>query len=175
MAAIREAFEETGILLAKDERGERPPTAAHDPLVQRLWRDVLADERAFPAVLDRLRCRMDGGSVEYIAHWITPEAEPRRYDTRFFAGPVSAGVEPLVDPRAVSDALWITPEEALRQNREGKLQMVFPTLTTLGALTGFLTPRGALDAFRAREVPTLLPRLVRTPTGVAIRTDPQSR
>ena len=175
VAAIREAFEETGILLAQGEGGEPPSAAARDPRVRSLWQEVLDDEGAFPAALDRLGCRMDGASLEYIAHWITPEAEPRRYDTRFFAGAVPAGVEPLVDPREASEALWITPGEALVRHRAGGLPMVFPTLVTVEALTGFQDPWSALGAFRAREVRTYLPRLVRTPGGVRIQVDPEPR
>jgi len=168
VAALREAFEETGILVGRDGGGEPPPAASQDEGVAALRRELLGDEDAFPSILDRMGCVMDGAVVEYVAHWITPLAEPRRYDTRFFAALVPPGREPLIDPREMSDALWITPEEALARNREGKLPMVFPTLRTLESLTGFLTPGGALDAFRGREIPALLPRLVRTEEGVSI-------
>ena len=168
VAAIREAFEETGILVGLDRNGAPPPAASQDEIVAALCRELLGDEDAFPSILDRMGCVMDGAAVEYVAHWITPLAEPRRYDTRFFAALVPGGREPLIDPREMSDALWIAPEEALARNREGGLPMVFPTLKTLEALTGFLTPRGALDAFRGREIPALLPRLVRNEGGVTI-------
>ena len=171
VAAIREAFEETGILIGKDAEGHAPRSAAVDPRMRVLKQELLGNDQAFPSVLDRMGCRMDAGVVEYVGHWITPEAEPRRYDTRFFAALVPPGQDPHVDEREMTEAIWITPEEALRKNRAGELPMVFPTLRTLASLTGFLTPRGALDAFHERDIPTVLPRLVRTPTGVGIEVD----
>jgi 8-oxo-dGTP pyrophosphatase MutT (NUDIX family) len=169
VAAIREAFEETGILVAKDGAGRAPATAAQDTEVRRLRERLLEDEGEFPVVLDRLGCRMDGAAVEYVAHWITPIVEPRRFDTRFFAAAVPEGAESLHHTREMSGAAWIAPAEALRRNREGALPMVFPTIKTLTALADFSTPTGALEAFRTREIKTILPTIVSTPTGVGIR------
>jgi 8-oxo-dGTP pyrophosphatase MutT (NUDIX family) len=173
VAAIREAFEETGILVGRDASGAAPRAAAVDPEVQRLRERLLEDEDSFPLLLDRMDCRMDAAAVEYIAHWITPEAEPRRYDTRFFAAAVPAGVESLHHTREMSDAVWIAPREALRRNREGSFPMVFPTIKTLRALEPHATPEMALGSFRGQTIPTIMPRLVSTPTGVGISVDPE--
>jgi 8-oxo-dGTP pyrophosphatase MutT (NUDIX family) len=171
VAAIREAFEETGILVGRGSGGAPPPTAAADGAVRRLRERLLEDGDAFPSLLDGIGCRMDGAAVEYVAHWITPEAEPRRYDTRFFAAAVPSDAESLHHTREMSDSVWVTPAAALERNREGSLPMVFPTIKTLAALDGFATPAEALDAFRDRQIPAILPRLVRTPTGVGIEVD----
>lgn len=169
-AAVREAFEETGILVGIDGAGGVPPTAAAEPEVEELRRLVVSDEDVFPAVLDRLGCLIDGARVEYVAHWITPVAEPRRYDTRFFAAAVPARAEASPHRAELTDARWLTPEEALRRHAEGELPMVFPTVRTIESMRSFETPGAILDHFRAREIPTVLPRLVRTPTGVGIET-----
>jgi 8-oxo-dGTP pyrophosphatase MutT (NUDIX family) len=169
VAAIREAFEETGILVGRDSSGGAPRAAAVDAEVQRLRERLLEDEDSFPLLLDQMGCRMDASAVEYIAHWITPEAEPRRYDTRFFAAAVPAAVESLHHTKEMSDAVWIMPHEALRKNREGAFPMVFPTIKTLAALEAHPTPGAALRSFRGQHIPTILPRLVSTPTGVGIR------
>lgn len=171
VAAIREAFEETGILVACGAGGEAGRSADRDPEVVRLRTALLADEDVFPSVLDNLDVRMDCASVEYVAHWITPVAEPRRYDTRFFAAAVPAGVEAVPNEHEITRALWLTPEDALRRNLAGELPMVFPTIRTLNALLGFATPRDALDAFRERKISPILPRLVRTATGVGLEVD----
>lgn len=171
VAALREAFEETGILVARDSSGTAPPSSAEDAEVRRLRLRLMEDQDAFSSVLDRLGCRMDGAAMEYIAHWITPEAEPRRYDTRFFAAVVSAGAAVLPDGRETTRARWIAPEDAILRNRRGELPMVFPTLRTLDSLAGFQTAAAVLDAFRGRRIAAVLPRLVRTPTGVAIEAD----
>jgi len=166
VAAIREAFEETGILVGRAEDGGFPPAAASDPGVEALRLRVLDDEEVFPDVLDAMGCRMDGGAVEYIAHWITPLPEPRRYDTRFFAAAVPGGSEAIVDPREMTDAVWLTPAEGLRRLEEGSLPMIFPTIKTLESLRGFASPEEILDHFSGRAIPEILPRLVRTEDGV---------
>jgi 8-oxo-dGTP pyrophosphatase MutT (NUDIX family) len=171
VAAIREAFEETGILVGLDAAGAAPPSAAENAEVRRLRERLLEDEDAFPSLLDGIGCRMDGAAVEYVAHWITPEAEPRRYDTRFFAAAVPGDTESLHHTREMSDAVWIAPAEALERNREGTLPMVFPTIRTLASLQGFAAPEEALHAFRQQDIPAILPRLVKTPTGVGIEID----
>jgi len=165
VAAVREAFEETGILVGRTAEGP-PPTAARDPEVDGLRERILDDEDAFPEALDRMGASIDGGAVEYIAHWITPEVEPRRYDTRFFAAAVPAGSASVVDPREMTDAVWLEPEEALARHREGRMPMIFPTLHTLERLRGHRDPDELLASFGARSIPTILPRLVRTEEGL---------
>lgn len=172
VAALREAFEETGILVGTDEEGVPPRTAREDPTVDAL-RDHLMGHRArFHEVLDRMGCRLDGGAVEYVAHWITPEAEPRRFDTRFFAARVRGGTHPVVDPREMSEALWITPAEALRRNAEGSLPLVFPTFRTLEDLAAYPTVDIALAGLRGRRIVAILPRLQLRPDGIELEVDP---
>lgn len=167
IAALREAFEETGILVGRTRDGDPPPTAADDPEVERGRLRILEDEDSFPEVLDRIGCTMDGRSVAYIAHWITPVAEPRRYDTRFFAAAVPPDAPVRIDRREMTDALWVSPARALALHERGELPMIFPTVRTLESLREFGSPDEALATFRNREIPTIRPELVRTPEGVA--------
>jgi 8-oxo-dGTP pyrophosphatase MutT (NUDIX family) len=172
LGALREAFEETGILVAHDADGHAPSTAAEDADVDGL-RDALMEHRiTFEEVLDQLACRLDGAAVEYMAHWITPEVEPRRYDTRFFAAHVPPGARVAVDPREMTDAVWITPTAALKRHHDGSLPMVFPTIRTLEDLAGFPSVDAVLADLRTRRIPAILPRLVVTPTGVGLEVDP---
>jgi 8-oxo-dGTP pyrophosphatase MutT (NUDIX family) len=171
IAALREAFEETGLLVGRRGDGSPVPPAAVDPDVATQRDRLLADEGVFPDVLDALGARLDGAAVEYVAHWVTPLVEPRRYDTRFFAAAVEGEGPVAFHPGEMTDALWLPPADALERSRAGRLPMVFPTLKTLEALRDFGHPRAALAAFAAREIPTVLPRLVRTPTGVGLELD----
>lgn len=168
VAAAREAFEETGLLVGRDGNGAPPASALDDVRVGELRRELLADDRAFSSILDRLGCRIDGSGMEYVAHWITPVVEPRRYDTRFFVAVVPPDREPLVHSEEATRAMWITPEAALTRHRQGDMPMVFPTVRTLEDFQGFTSPEQLLEAFRARDIPAVMPRLVRTPEGVAI-------
>ena len=121
--------------------------------------------------LERLDSRIEGRAVEYIAHWITPTPEPRRYDTRFFAAKVAPGATPIVDPREMTDALWVTPTDALGGLDRGELPMVFPTIKTIEHLARFGSADEALSGFAKSPVRTILPTLVVTPTGIGLQID----
>jgi 8-oxo-dGTP pyrophosphatase MutT (NUDIX family) len=168
IAALREAFEETGLLVGRRSDGSPVPPAAGDAAVDRARARLLADEDAFAGVLDELGARLDGAAVEYIAHWITPIVEPRRYDTRFFAAALEGEPPVAIHAAEMADALWISPTAALERSRAGTLPMVFPTLRTLEALADFDSPDAVLRSFAERDIPAILPRLVRTPTGVGL-------
>jgi 8-oxo-dGTP pyrophosphatase MutT (NUDIX family) len=168
LAALREAFEETGILVAYDD-GLRPAGSAADHAdLADLQDALLRDEISFDTVLDRAGHRLDGDAVAYIAHWVTPVVEPRRYDTRFFAAEVPPGTEPRLNPAEMNDGIWLSPEDALHRHRQGSLPMIFPTIRTLESLRGFGSPGEALEDFRKREIPVLMPKLVRTERGVGL-------
>lgn len=171
MAAVREAFEETGVLLGRDGDGETAPDAGADPALAG-WRDALLEDRAtLHGLLEATSLRLAFGDVVPCAHWITPVVEPRRYDTRFFLARCPADRDVVHDEREMTDAVWLRPETALERFRDGRLPMVFPTVKTLESLAGFASVDDALDAFRARNVEPILPRLVRTETGVGIVID----
>ena len=169
LAALREAFEETGILVGLRSDGSAPPTAAEDERIDSVRDDLMQDRISFAEAISLLQCRIAGDAVEYIAHWITPEPEPRRYDTRFFAAKVRAGATPIVDPREMTDALWLTPGDALSRCDRGEVPMVFPTIKTLEELERYRTADEALAGFAGSPVRTIMPTLVITPTGVGMQ------
>lgn len=165
MAAARETFEETGVLLV---HGSAAPDAAP-------WRNALLEDRAtLAAVYDAMGGGPDFRHMVHIAHWITPVVEPRRFDTHFFATVISPAERATPDPREMSDAIWITPDAALDRFRAGTLPMVFPTVRTIESLRGHATASKILDAFRGTPVRTILPRLVRTASGIGIVVDEES-
>lgn len=171
LAAVREAFEETGILIGRGADGAPPVTAAEDESVDALRDELMGDQLSFAAVLDLMKCRIDGSAMEYFAHWITPEPEPRRYDTRFFAARIRHDAPARVDPREMTDAVWLTPSRALRRQAAGSLPMVFPTIKTLEQLSPYHRADAALAALGRSRVPTVMPRLVVTPTGIGMEMD----
>ena len=109
--------------------------------------------------------------MQYFAHWITPEPEPRRYDTRFFAAKVRHEAHAIVDPREMTDAVWLTPKKALRRHEAKSLPMVFPTIKTLQRLSSYHRADEALADLGRSRVPTIMPRLVVTPIGVGMEMD----
>ncbi len=175
IAAAREAFEETGLLVGTTVDGGPAQPSTDNPRMDQARVAVLEDRVEFGDALAATGCRVDGGRIAYIGHWITPEAEPRRYDTRFFLADVPDGSEPVIDPREMTDARWVTPRQGLADNREGLLPMVFPTIKTLEQLQPYASVLEAIADFETRQVPSILPRLVRTPTGVGIEIpDPEA-
>lgn len=167
VASVREAFEETGVLLGY--RGA-------DASMLAPWRErLLQDEATLGQMLESLDVRLDLRRMIELAHWITPIAEPRRFDTRFFLAAPPAGAEVRIDEREMTDAQWLPPAEALRRFRAGKLPMVFPTVHTLEKLAEFRTATQAIEALRGARVPSLLPKLVRKGDGVTIELNPDDR
>jgi recombination protein RecT len=165
LATIREVFEETGVLLARRTDG----TATHEAAELGRWREaLLADGVPLLDVMRGLDAEPDISRIVYCSHWITPVAEPKRYDTRFFLAELPAGAEVTADPREMSDALWLTPAAAIERFRRGELPMVFPTVKTIQRLAGYNSVDEMLAAFRGADVPAILPRLVRTGDGVGI-------
>jgi len=174
VTALRETFEETGILLrplARAGGSTRPgeaSTPADDTRSAALRESLLAGKMTFLDVLRELGADLDAGALTYIGHWVTPDCEPRRYDTSFFAARVGGEASVTLHETEMAEALWLTPSEALSRNREGSLPLVFPTLRTLEELEEFRTPEEALKAMGGRPVPRIQPRLVRTDDGIGI-------
>lgn len=164
-AAVREAFEETGLLAGVvGGGGGEAMSGLHAAREALLGRGV-----PLARVLQSLGARIDGAAIEYIAHWVTPVAEPRRYDTRFFAARVPAGAVAVHDEREMTGSVWLTPRAALERHRAGDLPMIFPTIRTLEDLSEFATVGELLAHYRGRAIPRVQPEIVRTASGVALR------
>lgn len=156
--ALREAFEETGILLAR-------PAAAG---LEAARRALLAGEATLEAVAADAGVRLAGDRLAYIAHWITPEPELRRYDTRFFAAEVDDGADCVVHEAELVEHRWLPCAEAVARFRDGTLRMLPPTVHTLEALAR-VGDFAALAAEAARApVRPILPRMRRRGDGVVI-------
>jgi len=149
VAACREAFEEAGLLLG-DREAEREAAAL-------ARRDLLAGRRSFAAVLVGLGLRLDTARLRYWAWWVTPEAEPRRYDTRFFIANLSQ--DNAISAQGLAEVereRWLPPGEAAADQ---SMPMLPPTRFTLRDLAGFGTAREALSAAEDRPVERIMPRL----------------
>ncbi|WP_395701437.1 MBL fold metallo-hydrolase [Aquabacterium sp.] len=165
IAAVRECFEEAGLLFATDAQG-RPVALDHRAADELLtMRHALhANEIGMAEVCARLGVRIDVGALAYYSHWLTPKGMPKIFDTRFFITRAPLNQTPLHDAKETVELLWITPAEALDPARG--LKLVNVTSVTLKALSAFTTAQAAIDAARAQtEVPLIRPRLATTPKG----------
>jgi hypothetical protein len=94
------------------------------------------------------------------AHWVTPEIEPKRFDTRFFVAALPEGQEP-VHYRGESDhSEWVAPRDAVERHARGELGMLPPTVFTLAELAAYDTVADVLAAATRRDVRRVLPRIV---------------
>jgi 8-oxo-dGTP pyrophosphatase MutT (NUDIX family) len=161
-AAVREAFEETGILLARGAAGLGQEHA------RALRREVLEGRAGLAEVAAAAGVRIAGGELLYIAHWITPAPEPRRYDTRFFLAAVAEDEVCVPHAAELTDSAWMPPADAVARYRAGRMKLLPPTVKTLERLSGFATVAAMVDSLRDEPVPARLPVMERRPDGVAI-------
>jgi len=158
VGAIREAFEEVGVLLACDAAGRPARLAAADLAARR--RACQEDSRAFWALLRDERLVLPVGRLVYFAHWITPEERPLRFDTRFFAAEMPPGQDAEPDAHEITAVRWLTPAEALAARARGEISLRTPTATNLGLIDGAPSVAAALERLQRLEVVTVRPRLV---------------
>jgi 8-oxo-dGTP pyrophosphatase MutT (NUDIX family) len=170
VAAIRECFEEAGVLLA--EAGGQPVTFA-DPDVDarfRLHRKAVdTRERQLVEICRDEALQLAVGSIYYFSHWVTPVGRTRRYDTRFFVARAPDGQVPLHDDGETIANLWIRPSVALADHQAGDYQLVLPTMRSLMALERFGSADEVLEAVAAIEhVPTMVPKIVEAAGGYRV-------
>jgi 8-oxo-dGTP pyrophosphatase MutT (NUDIX family) len=161
VGAIREAFEEVGVLLAYDRQGDLVRFTAENRA--RFEAHRTACQSANPAFFTMLRAEdltLATDRLTYFAHWITPEEQPLRFDTRFFAA-VAPPQEPVVDGHEIVALRWLTPPEAMDAFRRKDITLRLPTIKNLELLqSGGTRADEILGALRGRAVPTIRPRVL---------------
>ena len=151
VAAIREAFEEAGVLLARSAATGEAVDLDDQKTADRLESARLAVGRAERPFLDVVReedLLPDAGALHVFSHWITPPGAPRRYDTWFFVAEAPEGHAYLHDDAETVASEWVRPDDALERNRRGELELIFPTMRSLSVLARFETADMLLDALR---------------------------
>jgi 8-oxo-dGTP pyrophosphatase MutT (NUDIX family) len=159
IAAIRETFEECGVLLA------RP-----------LGSDALIDAATLRRLEDQHRAALNAGSISFdavlgseglapapdllvhFAHWITPSNQPKRYDTHFFLAEAPPEHLAVHDGWEAVESIWITPAQALADTEAGRYKLVFATAKNLEKLGRATSVREAMETARAATVVTVQPK-----------------
>lgn len=166
IAAIRECFEEAGVLLATDDQGRPLPPDI----------DLSAERAALNAGQTTLRdiCHQRGlrlplDRIVYYNHWITPPGEPRRFSTRFFACPAPAGQAAVHDGQETVAGRWLQAAEALALHERGELPMMPPTVLQLRFLAEYPDVAGVMSVLRdIQDVPAVSPTLERDGDGFRV-------
>jgi 8-oxo-dGTP pyrophosphatase MutT (NUDIX family) len=163
VGAIREAFEEVGVLLAVDADG-RPPRLAADRLAA--YRAACQrDNRAFWDMVRAEGLTLTTDRLAYFAHWITPEENPLRFDTRFFAAPMPEGQVAQADEREIVAVRWLSPREAFEAQRGGEISLRRPTVANLRLFEDATSVADAVARLGGREIPTIRPRVITDADG----------
>ncbi len=163
IGVIRETFEEVGVLLATAADGG--PARVAPATLTECRRACQADNRAFWQLVKGEDLRLATDRLVYFAHWITPEGQPLRFDTRFFAAPMPSDQTPTGDDKEVTDLRWLGPAEALDAQKRGEISLRNPTIRNLMLFTEATSTADALARLRGRTVSTIAPRVIFLPDG----------
>ena len=165
VAALRETFEETGVLLAAgDVPGADEIAAARAELV--------AGRRTFLDIVDSWKVRLAADRLVLCARWITPEAMSRRYDARFFLEEAPADAKISTEKGELVEHVWITPAAALEAYFAFRFRMLYPTAKTLSWLEEGSSVAEWRDRFLTIDTKPILPRLLRDADGEVISVIP---
>jgi len=156
VAALRELFEEAGVLLARD-RSQRPVASGDCEELPAERVAVRKGELTFADFLSRHDWYADARALTLFSHWITPPSEPRRYNTHFFFAVAPPNQAARADAHETHDGMWIAPSRALELHREGAMHLVYPTIKHLERLSSFASVDDALRYARSKPVLTIMP------------------
>lgn len=171
VAAIRETFEEAGLLMAR--RADGTELRFDDVDVQlrfeKYRQEVNQGERRLIDICAHENLILEVANIHYFGHWVTPAGAPRRYDTRFFLAGAPQGQRPVQDDREVVSAQWVSPAKALADHEAGTFAMLPPTVASLRSLRVFDSAGDALQAAaQVTDVPAMIPRVISDTGGVRI-------
>jgi 8-oxo-dGTP pyrophosphatase MutT (NUDIX family) len=163
VAACRETFEETGILLASDAAGNQ----CSSDFIGRLQdqrRAIASQPQLFAELLRAENLFLRVERLVYWAHWITPSVVPRRFDTRFFIAAVPSDQNAIIDSTETVDHAWMSPAALIAAAHADTLTVAHPTLYNLLELDSSLQQHGSLQGLLAaeakRSVVAILPKMV---------------
>jgi 8-oxo-dGTP pyrophosphatase MutT (NUDIX family) len=149
VAALRETFEEAGVLFGSSARGAVDLREA---------RRRLASGTSLRALAEELALELDAGALVPFARWVTPAVEQRRYDAHFFLAVAPSGCEHAVHDEAETvSSTWKRPADAVAEHLAGRIDLPPPTLRTLEELAGHARAADAIAAARARRPPLVRP------------------
>ena len=144
-AALRELYEESGVLLACDAQGAPSPQSVSDARVP--FADALKRGNAFA----------DARGLALFSHWITPPTYPKRYNTHFFLAQASGGQHAIADATETHDGVWIAPAQALNESQLGRFTLVYPTIKHLERLAAFEDADQLMRFARSKPVYSIMP------------------
>jgi 8-oxo-dGTP pyrophosphatase MutT (NUDIX family) len=173
IAAVREAYEESGLLLARESGAGASgplvsPQQVAGPMAQRAA--IARGEASFLAMMLAEKFELALNALIPFAHWITPKGLPKRFDTHFFIAHAPRDQDAAHDGHEAVEACWLSPLEALEAAEQGRRKIIFPTRLNLQLLAGSNTAEGAIAAAQGRTIVTVEPVIAPDADGVATLT-----
>lgn len=166
-AAIREAFEESGILLAREEGSDELVSAARATALDHYRTKLDKKEIGLAEMLRSEKLRLACDRLVHFAHWITPDNMPKRFDTHFFLAAASDDHIGSHDGRETVDSVWIGPQAAIDDRK--KWNVIFPTKLNLMKLAESNSVASAMAAAKAGPPKTVTPWIEDSPSGQILR------
>jgi len=165
VAAVRETFEEAGVLLASTAAGADLPAV----------RERLHDGVSFAELANAIDMKIDSTALTPYARWITPRMESRRFDTRFYIAVLPEGQSASHDGTETTSAIWLRPAGAIEDMHAGRIKLAPPTVRTLQWLAEFDDAASVIADALSRKPPLVRPRLVTGEAGwfLALPGDPE--
>ena len=157
IAAIRECFEESGLMLGY--RAERELVRLQGEDADRLAKlrlEMAQNKLTFADILKAEQFRAATDRIAYYSHWITQAGRPKRYDTRFFVAQAPEGQTAEQDNHETVGQVWVRPEQAIEMNKAGTIELMFPTIKTLESLTPFKEVEELLEYARMPKPKVLI-------------------
>lgn len=158
IAGARETLEEAAMLHVHDGKVTQEELFA-------LRKELTTEPEALRAFLSKRRLRLDLGALHPFARWITPEAEPRRFDARFFVAIAPEGQTGFHDEHETMASFWAAPAEVLKRFEAGEVQLMPPTHRTIAILAGCETTAAVLAMAETSCLDPICPRLVQHKDG----------
>lgn len=148
IAAVREVFEEAGVLFAVDDSGERLKLTGDRAASLAEKHAALLDKSiSFVELLESEKLYCDLAALAHFSHWQTPSQVVHRFATHFFIAPLPKGQSPLATSYEVAHSVWLTPDRALELFNRAELPMIFPTFSNLRTLADFTSLKALLEEF----------------------------
>lgn len=171
IAAVREVYEEAGILLARDASGG---PFCGDDRAHAAREAISKDERSFLDLARELDVRLDLDALTVFARWITPNMMPKRFDTWFYLARADSDQLAVCDGWETVDVEWIAPSEAIRLAAAGQRTVIFPTRMNLQLLAEASSGLDAIARANARTLVTVEPVVERRESGSVLVIPPDA-
>ncbi|TVS15652.1 MAG: NUDIX hydrolase [Gammaproteobacteria bacterium] len=169
IGAIREAFEEAGVLLAREVESRQLVSGERLAILEHYRTSLHSGEVSLKAFLDAEQLRLACDTLVRFAHWVTPDMMPKRFDTHFFIARAPEDHVLLHDGHESVDSVWIRPQQVLTDAASGKRTVIFPTLRNVEKLADADTVEAAMTAAQSQRIVTVTPWTEKRDDGVWLR------